>query len=132
MRSIIRQSVVLPAPAEELFEMYLDPQSHQAITGARVKIGKRPGSLFSAFDGALSGKMLAIESGTLIVQSWRSSEFRRSDSDSTLVLLFRPEKAQGRINLVHLDVPDHDYDGVTKGWQKYYWAPWRRLLKSRK
>jgi len=76
--------------------------------------------------------MLAIEPGALIVQSWRSSEFRRTDPDSTLILLFQPEKAKGRINLVHLDVPDHDYDGVTKGWQKYYWAPWRRYLKNRK
>ena len=25
---------------------------------------------------------------------------------------------------------DHDYDGVTEGWDKYYWKPWRAYLES--
>lgn len=132
MRSIIKLSVMLPAPADQLFDMYLDPKVHAAITGAKVKIGKRAGTRFSAFGGALSGSTLAVEPGTLIVQSWRSSNFKRTDPDSTLVLLFRPKGVHGRIDLIHLDVPDHDYDGVTKGWRKYYWTPWRRYLSTRK
>ena len=112
--------------------MYLDPKVHGAITGAKVQIGKRIGARFSAFGGALSGRTLAIELGTLIVQSWRSSEFKSTDPDSTLVLLFTPKGTHGRIDLIHLDVPDQDYDGVTKGWRKYYWTPWRRYLSTRK
>jgi hypothetical protein len=38
MRTIISQSVVLPAPAESLFAMYTDPAKHSAITGAPVAI----------------------------------------------------------------------------------------------
>ena len=49
MRSIISQSVVLPALAEHLFEMYIDPEKHAAITGAPVTIGVAPGSPFQAF-----------------------------------------------------------------------------------
>jgi hypothetical protein len=36
MRTVIRQTVVLPASAQELFEMYLDSSAHQAITGVRA------------------------------------------------------------------------------------------------
>jgi len=39
MRNVIRQTVILPASAETLFEMYLDPSTHRAITGASVDIG---------------------------------------------------------------------------------------------
>ena len=58
MRNVIRQSVVLPAPAEKLFEMYINPSTHQAITGAHVEIGEKRGSEFKAFDGALTGTIL--------------------------------------------------------------------------
>ena len=44
MRSVITQSVVLPASAASLFDMYLDPQAHEAITGAPVTIGTIAGS----------------------------------------------------------------------------------------
>jgi len=111
--------------------MYLDPAEHGAITGSPVTIGKTPGAEFRAFEGALSGTILAVVEPVLIVQSWRSTEFKSGDPDSTLVLSFRPEGDSGQISLVHLDVPDHDYDGVNAGWDRYYWIPWREHL-SRK
>ena len=130
MRNVIRQSIVLPASAERLFEMYLDPSTHQAITGAPVDIGIERGSKFNAFDGALTGTMLEVVKPRLIIQSWRSNVFKTENPDSTLILCFTPEEDEGRIDLIHLDVPDHDYDGVTQGWEKYYWAPWRAYLAS--
>jgi len=128
MRSVITQTIVLPASAEALFEMYLDATDHEAITGAPVTIGGTPGAEFRAFGGALSGTMLAVVSPVLIVQSWRSKEFKTTDPDSTLILGFKSEGDSGQISLVHIDVPDHDYDGVNEGWDKYYWTPWREYI----
>ena len=129
MRNIIRQSVVLRAPAEALFDMYLDPSGHSAITGAPVVIGAQRGDEFRAFEGALTGMVLEVIRPRLIIQSWRSIEFKAEDPDATLILAFTPEGDQGRIDLIHLDVPDHDYDGVNQGWEKYYWGPWREYLQ---
>jgi activator of HSP90 ATPase len=138
MRSVIQQSVILPASAEQLFEMYLDPQAHAAFTGHPVTIGPQPGDAFQAFGGQLSGTMLAVVRPKLIVQSWRSVIFKPDDADSTLIIMFSPEtndtvgRPQGRIDLVHLDVPEHDFQGVTEGWPKFYWTPWREYLQREK
>jgi len=131
MRNVIRQSVVLPASAEQLFQMYLDPQTHGDITGAPVTIAEEAGSEFRAFEGKLSGQVLAVTRPTLIVQFWRSIAFKPEDPDSTLMLCFTPLGNEGRIDLLHLDVPDQDYDGVNKGWESYYWTPWRKYLERR-
>lgn len=131
MRSVIKQSVRLPETAQTLFQMYVDPALHEAITGGPVTIGVETGAEFRAFNGVISGQTLAVVTPTLIIQSWRSAEFHTDDRDSTLIISFKPEGEEGRIDLVHLDVPDHDYDGVTEGWEKYYWAPWRQYLQSR-
>lgn len=130
MRSVIQQSVSFSASAETLFAQYTDATLHSSITGAPVEIGVTPGARFRAFDGVLQGTILAVVEPVLVVQSWRSSEFRSDDPDSTLILCFRDEAGQGRIDLVHLDVPAHDFDGVTQGWEKYYWTPWRAFLAS--
>src|SRR4051812_18254120 len=135
MRSVIQQSVVLPAAAESLFEMYLDPTTHAAFTGFAVGISAEPGALFHAFNKQISGQILAIVRPGLIVQSWRSVKFHDDDADSTLILAFTPEtnnSGHGRIDLVHLDVPEHDFRDVTKGWQTHYWEPWRKYLENRK
>ena len=128
MRSIIQQSVILPAPAQSLYAMYLDPAVHAEITGAPVTIDPSPGTPFRAFDGSLSGTMLTVVPSQLIVQSWRSTHFNDDDPDSTLILTFTALDQVGRIDLVHLDVPSQDYQGVIDGWEAYYWTPWRRYL----
>jgi uncharacterized protein YndB with AHSA1/START domain len=132
MRSVIRQSVVLMAAAERLFEMYLDPSAHAAITGHPVEIGSESGAKFQAFGGQLSGEILTVVRPRLIVQSWRSVKFHGDDPASTLILTFTPEPTdtrRGRIDLVHLDVPEHDFQDVTEGWLKYYWEPWQSYLE---
>lgn len=135
MRNVIEQSIVLPAPAETLFEMYLDPAAHAAITGFPVSIGAQAGTQFHAFNKQLSGEILVVIRPRLIVQSWRSVKFHGDNPDSTLILMISPvesDSSHGRIDLVHLDVPVHDYRDVTEGWHKHYWNPWRTYLENMK
>jgi activator of HSP90 ATPase len=131
MPRTILQAVHLPAPPARLYAQYLNPRAHSAITGAPAKIAARSGSAFSAFGGALSGRILHVVPRRLVVQAWRSSHWPKSDIDSTLILLFHAEKGGGRIELTHVNVPEHDFSDVSEGWQKYYWGPWRAYLSSR-
>jgi activator of HSP90 ATPase len=132
MTRTIQLAATLPASPERLYDMYLDPELHSAFTGAPVTISSQPGSAFSAFEGALSGSMLDAHPKQQIVQSWRSTNFSAADPDSVLVLRFGRSgeggSDEGRIELVHVGVPDSDYAGVSQGWEKYYWTPWRSYL----
>ena len=127
----IRQSIVLKAPPEELFDTFLDSRKHSAATGMPAKVSHRVGAGFTAFGGALRGRNLLIVSRRMIVQAWRSRQWKASDPDSILVLCFSKARGGGRIDLVHVNVPAHDHKGVTRGWPKYYWAPWKAYLANR-
>ena len=131
MRSLIKQSVVLPASAESLYATYIDPKLHSAMTGGPIEISSEAGSKFSAFGGQLSGSTISVIAPRLIILSWRSVNFKDTDPDSTLILTFTPEGDQGRIDLLHVDVPEQDYEGVTNGWDKYYWTPWKNYLAKK-
>ncbi len=131
MTRTIQLAASLPAPPERLFDMYLNQEEHAAFTGSPVTISATPGAPFRAFDGVLSGTILQVVPKRLIVQSWRSPHWGASDIDSTLILTFLPEGDGGRIDLVQVNVVDNDFAGVSQGWEKYYWTPWRAYL-SRK
>ena len=127
----IQQTVTLPATAKSLYAMYINAGRHAAITGGKAVISARAGSKFSAFGGLLHGRTLHTVPGRLIVQAWRSANFRKTDLDSTLILRFSPAGKKGRIELTHVNVPVQDHRGVTNGWKKYYWRPWRKYLARR-
>jgi len=124
-------AVDFPASAAKLYRMYLDPKQHAAFTGAPVQIAARPGAAFVAFGGALTGTILQIVPNRLIVQSWRSTHFAKQDLDSTLVLSFCSQRHGARIELTHVNVADSDFAGVSEGWSKYYWVPWRTYLTGK-
>ena len=97
MRNTIFKTVVLPAPADQLYDMYMDPEIHGAFTGAPAKISDVAGSPFEAFGGLLLGTTLQVIKSRLIVQSWRSVNFADEDPDSTLIISFTPEEdGEGR------------------------------------
>ena len=128
MANTIALAVDLPATPARLYRMYLDPKLHAAFTGFPVRIAARPGAPFKAFGGALSGTILQVVPNRLIVQSWRSTHFGARDVDSTLVLTFLPRRRGGRVELTHINVAERDLGGVSDGWAKYYFVPWRAYL----
>ncbi|HET7006289.1 MAG TPA: SRPBCC domain-containing protein [Candidatus Binatia bacterium] len=126
-RNII-MAASLPAPPDRLFDMYLDAAEHAAMTGLPVIIEPRTGGVFRAFDGMVSGTILHIQPKSLIVQTWRSVNWPLTAMDSVLTLSFWPAEDGGRIELVHCNVVDEDFAGVSQGWGKYYWTPWHAYL----
>lgn len=132
MRSTIVKSVVLPASAAELYDLYMDSEAHSDFTGSPAKISAEAGSPFEGFGGLLTGTMLQAIRPRLIVQAWRSVNFEKDDPDSLLIISFTEEEADaGRIDLVHIDVPENDYQGVSGGWESRYFAPWLTYLQNR-
>ena len=130
MPRTIQIAAQLPESPDRLFDMYLDPVLHAAFTGAPVTIAPNVGAEFLAFDGALSGRILHLVPKRLIVQAWRANHWSPEDLDSTLVLTFWPDEGGACIELVQVNVADHDFAGVSEGWEKYYWTPWRKYLEK--
>ena len=130
MPRTIQMAAQLSESPDRLFDMYLDSVIHAAFTGAPVTIAPNVGAEFRAFDGALSGRILHLVPKRLIVQAWRANHWSPEDLDSTLVLTFWPDEGGACIELVQVNVADHDFAGVSEGWEKYYWTPWRKYLEK--
>jgi activator of HSP90 ATPase len=133
MTPVIEQTVsfssVTPA---DLYELFMDSAKHSAATGMPAKISRKVGGKWSAFGGMILGKTLALVPNRMIVQAWRSSAWKKADSDSVLVVRFEKTKNGAAAYLAHVGVPPYDHKGVIQGWTKYYWEPCNKYLKSRK
>ncbi len=97
-----------------------------------MNIEARPGAPFTAFDGVLQGVILHLEPKRLIVQTWRSVNFGADDIDSVLVLTFWSQDGGTCIELTQVNVAERDFAGVSQGWEKYYWTPWRAYLEKQR
>jgi len=120
------------APAV-LYELFIDSEKHSAATGAPAKISHKVGGKWSAHGGMISGKNLVLVPNRMIVQTWRSNEWKSAELDSIVVVRFEKSVSGGAsVSLAHVGVPEYDYKDVTQGWINFYWDPWRKYLKGRK
>jgi activator of HSP90 ATPase len=126
----IQQAVRFRVPPAQLFDIYLDSRKHSDATGAPAQMSRKVDGKFTAWGGALRGRNLDIIPGRMIVQAWRARHWASSDPDSVLVLRFSKVPGGAQIDLAHVNVPRYDHKGVSEGWPKYYWKPWKKYLKQ--
>ena len=69
---------------------------HARFTGGEASIEANVGGAHSAWDGYIWGRIIELEPGRRIVQTWRTSEFPEGSEDSQLEILFEPEEGEER------------------------------------
>lgn len=132
MSKTIQQTIDFKgATAKELYNLYMNPKLHSAVTGAPAEISKQAGERFSAHGGRIRGKNLHVVANKMVVQAWRAKGWDRKDPDSILTLRFEDVEGGARVSLVQALVPDAQVADLKKGWTGHYWKPWKAHLKAK-
>jgi activator of HSP90 ATPase len=126
-KTIVQQVKFAAAPGT-LFGIYMDSKKHSAAIGSKAKVGREVGSTFEAWDGYITGKMLAVFPKRAIVQTWRGSDWAQRDADSILTLAFDKAPGGALLTLVQANVPDDAFAELDRGWVESYWQPWKEYL----
>jgi activator of HSP90 ATPase len=128
MATIIQKVLFKNTTREILYKLYMNAKMHSIITDGPVEISEKEGSSFSAFGGYITGKNLQFVKNKLIVQSWHGSDWEKKDSDSALLISLEQKGSDVLLNMIHANVPDNQEKDLKKGWNDYYWNPWKQHL----
>jgi activator of HSP90 ATPase len=129
-KETIRQKATIPAEPAVVYEAFIDAKKHSAFTGSKATGDGRVGSKFTAWDGYISGKNIALEAGKRIVQEWVTSEWPDDFPPSRLELTFKKVKGGTEISMIQSDVPAEQADELKEGWTEFYWKPLKNYFKK--
>ena len=130
MAQTITVSDVIPASPADIYTAWLDSVAHAAMTGGgKAEASPEVGAEHSAWDGYISGMNLALFPGQRIEQSWRSTDFKPEDADSTLTVVLDPIDGGTKVTLVHANLPDHQ-TGYEQGWRDWYLDPMKAYFAA--
>ena len=110
----------IPAPPLAIYRAWLDSTGHSRMTGGEAKMSAEVGGAYTAWDGYISGRNLALEPDRRIVQAWRTTQFTDTDPDSEIDVILEPVPDGTRITLRHSNVPDGHLGYRDGGWQNHY------------
>jgi uncharacterized protein YndB with AHSA1/START domain len=123
-------TTTMPASPEKVFRAWMSTDGHSAMTGSPAKVEPRVGSAFTAWDGYITGKTLALKPYSRILQAWRTSEFAEADADSQIEVLLEATKGGSKLTLTHTHIPEGQAESYELGWEESYFEPMRTYFSA--
>ena len=124
-------TAAFPTTAQRLYTAWLNSEEHGNFTGGEANIDAIVGSEYSAWDEYITGKILELEPGRRILQTWRTSEFEDSDEDSLLEILLSDTDNGCLLTLKHWDIPAGQGKSYEAGWEEHYFSPMRSYFANK-
>jgi activator of HSP90 ATPase len=123
----IKKYYKIKALPEYIFKALTNPVTIELWTGSPAIMDDKPGTEFSLWDGDISGKNLEIEPDSKIVQEWY---FGDQEEASIVTIKLHAEGKGTSVELLHINIPDDDFDNILEGWDKYYFGPLKELVEE--
>ncbi len=122
----IEQTYIMDAPVEQVWAALTDPEFIRQWSGADADFPLEVDAEYSLWDGSISGRIVEIVPQQRLVQTWQPQDWEREDSVVTFTLT--PQDGGTRVDLVHENVEEGDYEGTNEGWDIYYLGAIKKML----
>ena len=121
-------STLLAAAPEKVFRAWLSSDGHTAMTGSPARVDPRVGGAFTAWDGYISGRTVALKPYTRILQDWRTTEFPEDSPDSQIEIILEPVEGGTKLTLTHRNIPEGQTESYRSGWVESYFQPMKEYF----
>ncbi len=127
--SDIKQTYDIAASPADVWRALTDPRIIEEWSGARANFSLEVGAKYSLWDGTIVGEVVAIELNQRLAQTWKPQDWTIQNSVVTFTLT--PRGKGTRVDLVHVNVQESDFDGTTEGWDIYYLGAIKRMFDAK-
>jgi len=115
----LKKYYIIGAPPEDVYNAITNPLAIRLWTGEEAVMSTEPGSEFSMWEGAISGKNLEFIDGKKVVQQWY---FGDQPEASVVTIILHPHKDGTSAELRHINIPDEDFNDISEGWDTSYFG----------
>ena len=130
-KDIVQTVVFKNTTPKALYDLYMNSKKHSLATAAPATMSSKAGGTFSAHNGWITGRNIHLIKDRLILQTWRAQSWAPTEPDSIFMILLEPKGKNVQMTAVHSNVPNKEEEGISKGWYKHYWEPWKLYIAGK-
>ncbi|MBI5302368.1 MAG: SRPBCC domain-containing protein [Chloroflexi bacterium] len=124
----IEQTYIIAASPKKIWRALTDARVIRKWSGADAVFPLKPGAAYSLWDGSITGEVLAIVPEKKLAQSWKPDNWTITNSVVTFTLT--PTREGTRVDLLHENIEEWDYEGTETGWDNYYLGAIKRMFSA--
>ncbi|MBI5653836.1 MAG: SRPBCC domain-containing protein [Chloroflexi bacterium] len=125
----IKQTYEIAATPAQVWRALTDPKVIRKWSDADAIFPLEPGAAYSLWDGTIGGQIVEVVPRKKLAQTWKPENWTRDDSVVTFTLT--PVSKGTRVDLLHENVEEWDFEGTREGWDAYYLGAIKRMLEAK-
>lgn len=123
----LKQVHTIDSEPEIVYAAITNPLTIELWSGFTAEFVTEEGTEFSLWEGDIVGKNLKIVPAKLIQQQWY---FDDQEEKSIVTIELFPEGKKTRIEMLHENIPDEEFEDMKEGWKKYYFGALKTYFKD--
>lgn len=121
----LKKYYVLHARPADVYNALINKTMIEIWSGEPAEMEPIAGTVFSLWDGSITGLNLHFEENKIIVQHWF---FDEQDTESIVTIKLHDHKKGTSIELLHTNIPDEAFENISEGWDEDYFGALRELF----
>jgi activator of HSP90 ATPase len=122
-----KKYILLHASPEDVYNALVNPVMLELWTGEPAIMSEEPGSEFSLWDGAITGKNILFVKNSQMVQEW---DFGEQEETSVVTIRLHPSGNHTSLEIRHTNIPDDSYENIKEGWIEEYLGGLEQLFEE--
>jgi len=120
---------MIHSPVDEVWKALIDPEYIEDWGGGPAKMNDQVGTKFSLWGGDIHGTNIEVEEHERLVQDWFGGDW--AEPSKVTIIVTPDNNNQTRIDLIHQNIPDKEYNDILSGWDEYYMGAIKTYLESK-
>ena len=125
----IEQTYLINASPQEVWRALTEDVVIQKWSDASATFVPQAGMDYSLWDGSIVGKIIEAVPNKKLAQTWKPNDWTIDNSIVTFTLT--PVGKKTRVDLLHENVEEFDYEGTREGWDIYYLGAIKRMFAAK-
>ncbi|HCE58950.1 MAG TPA: ATPase [Prolixibacteraceae bacterium] len=115
----------LHAQPSDVYNALTNKTMIEIWTGEPAEMEPVAGTVFSLWDGSISGLNIEFIENQKIVQHWF---FEEQEEDSIVTIKLHQHKKGTSVEVTHTNIPDEAFSNIAEGWDEDYFGSLRELF----
>lgn len=116
----------ISASQEEVYNALTNSFQIELWTGYPATMDDKVGTIFSLWDGDISGCNIEMVKDYKVVQEWF---FGETEQPSIVSMILKKAGKETRVELSHTNIPEDAFEEIVEGWKDYYLDSMKNFLE---
>jgi activator of HSP90 ATPase len=122
-----KKYILLHATPEDVYNALVNPVMLELWTGEPAVMSEEPGSDFSLWDGAITGKNIEFVKNSKIIQEW---DFGDQQEVSVVTIKLHPSGKNTSLEIRQTNIPEESFENIKEGWVEEFLGGLEQLFEE--